>query len=658
MAKRTYPVSSFDICLSNRCNLMCRYCYFDSINRGAPEFLTFPQIKKAVDRYVALVSVRGIDKVSVAGGEPFLDFPLLLKTVRYIRRACGPKVDIEIFTNGTLATPDKVRQLLACNGKLVLSLDGRKPSNDINRVFHGKKTSVYDAVMANFGALTPGERSRVCASMTVTAATAGELPENVKFLREAGFGEVQINLNLLETWSPARLAVMERSVARLQEYYSGLLRTSAKSFDGFRFGLEYILLKWDEDLRESGVFKEISIAPDGRFYPCGLVSTYGPQKRVFAIGTLEGGFDIDGMERLRARAVREIRRADRGVGLLEYLPNPMLLYFEARLKGLDRRRVFGNVRRLFKIFYDEMSPLLRMERMFDILSSDPRFGDFAHEPPFRAQRAVSSLRVAPERNPGDKAYVCPCGKGRVGFPGLSAQRRAVDLLLYSPGEEKLLVLNPESPADDFELAGLLAVYAGMKAAALGKKLAVLSVFRPGDLGPEELRFLPVAGLQPAASVTPGTAKYAAGFARAALAFDPGRLAEALRAVKTLAASGVRTINLEPSAEARDWGPAAAAFVNAMLGARGAARFMLENLSARSRSGGLALTSRRDGGVGAEPFSYAGRPGAKPRPVTFSGGSCALPAPSAEPFEAALRAALLEELRKPGRAGAFKKAGAA
>ena len=70
MAKRTYPVSSFDICLSNRCNLMCRYCYFDSINRGAPEFLTFPQIKKAVDRYVALVSVRGIDKVSVAGGEP------------------------------------------------------------------------------------------------------------------------------------------------------------------------------------------------------------------------------------------------------------------------------------------------------------------------------------------------------------------------------------------------------------------------------------------------------------------------------------------------------------------------------------------------------------------------------------------------------------
>lgn len=470
--KETLPIGSFDICLSNRCNLACRYCYFDSINRGAPQFLDFAAVKKAVDAYVGLVSVRGIDKISVAGGEPFLDFPLLLKIAKYIRRSCGPRTEIEVFTNGTLATPEKVRQLLPYTGKIVVSLDGRRESNDLNRVFLNGRGSVFEAVMRNIRGLTAEERLKVCASMTVTAATAGALCANVKFLRGLGLGEVQINLNLLERWSAPALERLRASVRELKSYYGALAAGQLRSFEGFRFGLEYILLKWDETLSESGVFKEISVAPDGRFYPCGIVSTYGPQKEVFAIGSLEKGFDRRLLGSLRARAVRAMLAADRGIGLLEYIPNPMLLYFETRLKGEDLRAVFANARRVFKVFYDELSVFLRLERFFDILSSDPLVGDFSHEPPVKAGKGVVSMTVAMGERGRPAAKACACGKGWVGFPGLAPRRRQADLLLYSPGGDKSLRLVPERASEEFELTGTLAVYAALKARALGKKLRI------------------------------------------------------------------------------------------------------------------------------------------------------------------------------------------
>lgn len=473
-----FPISSFDICLSNRCNLGCRYCYFDSINRGEPQFLDFGRVKKAVDAYVALVSVRGIDKISISGGEPFLDFPLLLNIVKYIRRTCGPGVEIEVFTNGTLARPGRIRRILPYTGKIVVSIDGRKESNDLNRVFKNGGDSVFDAVFENLSGLSRDELRKVCASMTVTAATAPRLGENVRFLRELGLGEVQINLNLLEFWNGKGLAGLKNSVKKLRTYYGGLVRSELRSFNTFRFGLEYILLKWDETLKESGVFKEISIAPDGRFYPCGLVSTYGPQKEVFAIGSLEKGFDRRKLHSLRKKAVRRIIKNDKGIGLLEYIPNPMLLYFETLLKKEDIQKVFANARNVFKVFYDELSTFLRLERMFDIMSSDPLFGDFAHKPPVKADNEVRVLRIEMQKPRGKKPKACACGKGWVSFSGLAQQRKAVDLLLYSPGTEKELVFSSETPAEDFELIGTLSLYAILKAHSLGKKLSVLIICPP------------------------------------------------------------------------------------------------------------------------------------------------------------------------------------
>ena len=83
--------AEFDICLSNICNMACRYCYWSSKARIKPVKLSFEQIKRGLDIYLKSRG-GGIEKISIGGGEPLLDFPLLKKVVKYVRQVIGRKV--------------------------------------------------------------------------------------------------------------------------------------------------------------------------------------------------------------------------------------------------------------------------------------------------------------------------------------------------------------------------------------------------------------------------------------------------------------------------------------------------------------------------------------------------------------------------------------
>ena len=58
---RWYPHAEFpremDICLTNACNLACRYCYFRGKKRLRPDWLGLSQIKRPWT-FIALISSR------------------------------------------------------------------------------------------------------------------------------------------------------------------------------------------------------------------------------------------------------------------------------------------------------------------------------------------------------------------------------------------------------------------------------------------------------------------------------------------------------------------------------------------------------------------------------------------------------------------------
>ncbi len=95
--------------ISGRCNGRCFYCPTPQNNDDPPMSGTVP-FRRAGD-FAAFVRLFGFGGASVSGGEPFLDFERSLEYVRALRATCGPGLHIWLYTNGILATAEKLDRL-------------------------------------------------------------------------------------------------------------------------------------------------------------------------------------------------------------------------------------------------------------------------------------------------------------------------------------------------------------------------------------------------------------------------------------------------------------------------------------------------------------------------------------------------------------------
>lgn len=125
---------SLQMYLTNRCNLRCIHCYMDAGNKSANEAST-ETFLSVIDEFAEISQT----KVVFTGGEPLLhpDFFTLAK------RAKEKKLEVNLFTNGTLITNRIIDKLKKYVDEIQLSLDGATP--DINDKIRGK--GVYKKVL-------------------------------------------------------------------------------------------------------------------------------------------------------------------------------------------------------------------------------------------------------------------------------------------------------------------------------------------------------------------------------------------------------------------------------------------------------------------------------------------------------------------------------
>jgi pyruvate formate-lyase activating enzyme-like uncharacterized protein len=96
--------------ISGRCNGRCFYCPTPQNNDDPPMSGTVPFLRAG--DFAAFVRLFGFGGASVSGGEPFLDFERSLEYVRALRNVCGPGLHIWLYTNGILATAEKLERLV------------------------------------------------------------------------------------------------------------------------------------------------------------------------------------------------------------------------------------------------------------------------------------------------------------------------------------------------------------------------------------------------------------------------------------------------------------------------------------------------------------------------------------------------------------------
>lgn len=216
--------------VTNACNLRCSYCYIHKTNL-AMDAKTGEEAVKAIFRSARLHGFKTI-KLKYAGGEPLLNFPLILQLddlAGKLAEQLEIRLDRVILTNATPLNSSIIEELLHRNIRLMISLDGIDETHDRQRPFTNGRGSLSTVLQKIELAKASGLKPQIC--ITLSARNANGLPDlvawildqglpfSINFYRETPLATDGADLNLEEsTIVRAMLAAFSVIESNLPEY--------------------------------------------------------------------------------------------------------------------------------------------------------------------------------------------------------------------------------------------------------------------------------------------------------------------------------------------------------------------------------------------------------------------------------------------------------
>lgn len=442
-----------EIFLTNRCNLRCTYCSSRHLLAGAARTLSAPALKKALSIFAAYGPAPGGPRtICFTGGEPLLEFDLLKDAIRHIR-SLHERFDITVNTNATLLDRRKAAFLAGSGVYLAVSLDGGREVHDAHRVFAGGgKASVYDALMRNLRALPPDSLAGVRASVTVTSRTIRSLPDTIGRLQDMGFRFVELGLDAYERWTPAGLRTLGLTLDALRGRYAAALASGdpERTARVFSFSLE-------NKQQKAGFYTpmgDVSLSPEGKFYPSDTLATAAAGNDDFVVGDLERGINEARLRAIYRRASAAIPASARTEGAF----SPVDRYLYCLVHGRDPRALLADAAAANRVFAEKIGGLLEVQRVWRELAKDKVFGDLGHVPRQAGTKPVRRLSISVRgRSPAEL-------------------RAAADFALYSPARSVRLGLS--GVRRGCASLGAAAVYSALKARMLGKRLRLTAEAGP------------------------------------------------------------------------------------------------------------------------------------------------------------------------------------
>ena len=288
------------ICLhmAHDCNLRCGYCFADTGAYGGPRGLMSLEVgKKALDFLIQSSKHRQHIEVDFFGGEPLLNFDVCKALVAYGKEQGQLHNKIFKFTlttNGVLLT-DEVQQFLNDEGiSAVLSLDGRKETNDRMRRFPNGQGS-YDFIVDKFQHFAQTRQGQEYYLRGTYTHNNLDFANDVAHMDdELGFRELSMEPVVAE--AKYDYALKEEDLPFLCQQYDELTRHYLKhdeNGDGYNFFHFNVDLGHGPCLpkRLSGCgsgHDYLAVSPEGDLYPCHQF-VGDPQ---FKVGTVYDGITV------------------------------------------------------------------------------------------------------------------------------------------------------------------------------------------------------------------------------------------------------------------------------------------------------------------------------------------------------------------------------
>lgn len=283
--------------LTDKCNLRCKYCYENKKEKD----IDFEYIKNLVDYEIAQKNKYSI--ISFYGGEPLLRKEIIKETINYINsKKSKTKFYYSMTTNGTLIDDEFIKYMKDNNFlNIGYSIDGNRKSQDLNRIT-ANGTSSFDIVLENAKKILK-EFKNVVAMVVVTKNNIEYLDENVEFLIDVGFKNLNLQFNYLDNWEDDDLEVIKKKYTKLAKIYADeIIKENDISIPLIDDKIRTHIEEGYNCNKECKMgMKTINVGTDGNFYPC--MQFVGDSN--FIIGNCKNGIDIEKRKELIINSGKE-----------------------------------------------------------------------------------------------------------------------------------------------------------------------------------------------------------------------------------------------------------------------------------------------------------------------------------------------------------------
>ncbi|HNZ82891.1 MAG TPA: thioether cross-link-forming SCIFF peptide maturase [Sedimentibacter sp.] len=264
--------------MTHDCNLSCEYCFASQgTYNGEKAYLSFETGKKAFDYLVKNSGNRRNLEVDFFGGEPLMNFNTIKKLVDYgrsLEKEYNKHFRFTVTTNGVLLDEEKIDYINENMDNVVLSIDGRKETNDrMRKTINGKGS--YDLIIDNFKKFINKRGSKDYFIRGTYTSYNLDFSEDVKHMRESGFDKISVEPVTAKPEEKYALKdehvdILKKEYEKLTEYFIKSNKTKDKKFQFFHFNIDL----------ESGpcIYKRsmgcgagteyVAVTPKGELYPC------------------------------------------------------------------------------------------------------------------------------------------------------------------------------------------------------------------------------------------------------------------------------------------------------------------------------------------------------------------------------------------------------
>ncbi|MGN0476866.1 MAG: thioether cross-link-forming SCIFF peptide maturase [Ruminococcus sp.] len=267
------------LCLhvAHDCNLCCKYCFAgEGEYSGDRSLMTFEVGKRALDFLIEQSGDRKNLEVDFFGGEPLMNFDVVKQLVEYARsieKEKGKNFRFTLTTNGVLLDDEVMEWANKECYNVVLSLDGRKETNDRMRVTKNNKGS-YDLILPKFIKMAESRNQQGYYIRGTYTHYNKDFASDILHLADLGFEQLAMEPVVADP--KMDYALKESDIPALKEQYDILAKEMCKRN---REGKGFTFFHYMIDL-EGGpcIYKRISgcgvgtdymaVTPWGDLYPC------------------------------------------------------------------------------------------------------------------------------------------------------------------------------------------------------------------------------------------------------------------------------------------------------------------------------------------------------------------------------------------------------